>query len=369
MKTTSIKAGIRTQNKYSRMNLIKEIRKASLLISIAACMVLAGCVGKGVADDPAIVETDFSKIGDYKVRIPTMQIVELHEHYKGVADETTSYHNFLFNKNTGLLTSMDIKGEDNGRSEFGYDVDGRLTSARNGKHEVIISYNDDGLPDSLKYKMDKNGYVKKAYVSDGTVARKFNYHESSLIESFSEKARPSYSDEIRKDDFKVKYDIYGDIISIEGKELSREYTYKAKFVKSYAAEDKEELNPSSKWEAFNECRIIPTPDSCINTIKKDDPSNGREYVYLLPGKSELQLKNQITISLFDYCFGAYCPKPKGSDEIYFEYLSILKDVCGIELSVNDDGNTLMSDSDGNRLGILCYKQVSGKGSCLEIRFI
>lgn len=358
-----------------RKRLIYYMKKTVIIIA-SACMIISGC---GYRGEKSIADagSDFSQVGDYEVRIPTMINTALKEDYDDI-----DYLNHSFYKKSGLLKSLELGWEKMGTCEFHYDADGRLVEENFGWAVYIhINYNEKGLPDAYVYETDENGYVIEARAladkvsesfSDrnyGIYTRNFKNYENGLIESFSETEESKHSDNDKADNYKVSYDIYGDIISIKGKSGTRTFSYMPYVDRPYSKDERDELLPATEWKTFAECSIIPTPDSCINTIKKDESIKGNGYTYLLPGKSDLQIRNQLTIGYYNWLFGAYCSKPEGSDEIYYEYISILKDVLGLELTVDDNGNTLISDSKGERIGVLCYKQVKGKGSCLEVRFI
>lgn len=76
-----------------------------------------------------------------------------------------------------------------------------------------------------------------------------------------------------------------------------------------------ELNPMDSWNYYNENAMLPTPDSCVNTLK-----------YITGESNSLSAVYTYSLS-YD---------PKESQYFFSLYEGILMDVCGYTVSVEDD---------------------------------
>ncbi|MBQ8176634.1 MAG: hypothetical protein IJ035_06315 [Oscillospiraceae bacterium] len=146
-----------------------------------------------------------------------------------------------------------------------------------------------------------------------------------------------------------EYDSFGNIIRVtETRKASTGiilYEYDLVGNAECSTENNENMNTTDNWVSFEECIDLPTPDSCLSTIKYDSVSENdgvKIYTYLLDGDKKTANTN------------------------YQIYQAILSDVCGFKTEVKDNAFYVYSNDKIIAVMMAGYDNVSG--SFMQISF-
>lgn len=102
------------------------------------------------------------------------------------------------------------------------------------------------------------------------------------------------------------------------------YTNEAVGVLEISPETNPELMTPDKWVSVEGAKGLPSPDSCISTIKPVDSDGRMMFSVNVPDKSLPWLDDKSYMN-------------EGEKLEYQKYQLILQDLCGFDLQMADDG--------------------------------
>lgn len=339
-----------------------------LILSLTACQNNNQNVTETSIAEPSPVSSEFGYDADsYTLGLKLYDTTSFKSFVDDEPSMKSTYSDFSFD-NAGRLIS---KKEDNDTITYGYDENGRLISIKNedayGTDYTTYVYNDiggvvssvseeasssakkyvtnttytcdeynrvvkeetvywDGDTNIETYTYDKHNRVVKTtseYNNDGDVEE-----TSYAYNAKGDLAKRTSVDNEGVSDSEYQSDSLGHVTQTTGRVeesiVKILYTNEAVGVLEISPETNPELMTPDKWVSVEGAKGLPSPDSCISTIKPVDSDGRMMFSVNVPDKSLPWLDDKSYMN-------------EGEKLEYQKYQLILQDLCGFDLQMADDG--------------------------------